>query len=52
MRILMKKVKEFTPGLTAEMIKRSFCYEWCFLGSLMTMVNQEAQGGMSNVAKK
>ena len=46
-----EKVKEFTPGLTADMIKEASAQSGVSWEAIMTMVNQEAQGGLSNVAK-
>ena len=47
-----EKVKEFTPGLTADMIKEASAQSGVSWEAIMTMVVQEAQGGLSNVAKK
>ena len=47
-----EKVKEFTPGLTANMIKEASSQSGVSWEAIMTMVVQEAQGGLSNVAKK
>ncbi|MCK9320301.1 hypothetical protein, partial [Methanoculleus sp.] len=44
-------VKEFTPGLTADMIKEASAQSGVSWEAIMTMVVQEAQGGLSNVAK-
>lgn len=46
-----EKVKEFTPGLTPEMVKEASAMSGVSWEAIMTMVNQEAQGGLSNVAK-
>lgn len=46
-----EKVKEFTPGLTADMIKEASSQSGVSWEAIMTMVVQEAQGGLSNVAK-
>lgn len=48
---LEEKVSEFTPGLTADMIKEASAQSGVSWEAIMTMVNQEAQGGLSNVAK-
>ena len=46
-----EKVKKFTPGLTADMIKEASSQSGVSWEAIMTMVVQEAQGGLSNVAK-
>lgn len=46
------KVAQFTPGLTADMIRAASERTGVSWEALMAMVNQEANGGLSNVAKK
>lgn len=46
------KVAQFTPGLTADMIRAASERTGVSWEALMAMVNQEASGGLSNVAKK
>ena len=48
---LEEKVKEFTPGLTADMIREASAQSGVSWEALMTMVVQESLGGTSNVAK-
>jgi hypothetical protein len=45
------KVKQFTPGLTADMIRKASAESGVSWEAIMTMVNQESTGGTSNVAK-
>jgi hypothetical protein len=47
-----EKVKEFTPGLTADMIKEASAMSGVSWEAIMTMVVQESTGGTSPVAKK
>jgi hypothetical protein len=49
---LNEKVKEFTPGLTADMIKEASAKSGVSWEAIMTMAVQESLGGTSNVAKK
>ena len=44
------KVEEFTPGITAEMIRNTSAKTGVSWEALMTMVTQESIGGTSNVA--
>lgn len=47
-----EKVKQFTPGLTADMIRKSSEKSGVSWEAIMTMAAQESLGGNSNVAKK
>lgn len=46
-----QKIKEFTPGLTADIIRNTSAKTGVSWEALMTMVAQESTGGISNVAK-
>lgn len=45
------KVAQFTPGLTADMIRETSAKTGVSWEALMAMVNQESTGGTSNVAR-
>lgn len=45
------KVRQFTPGLTADMIRETSAKTGVSWEALMAMVNQESAGGTSNVAR-
>lgn len=47
-----EKVKQFTPGLTADIIKKASAETGVSWEAIMTMAKQEALGGMSGVAVK